>query len=267
MRASSPLVVLGLAWWPSAGFASDRDFTYTHQTNVLAKGDVELEPWTTFRIGKPDGFFGIDQRFELEFGLGNNVQTSWYVNVSTERAGEGDGVYTNTSSFDGISWELKGKLSDAVADALGSGLYLELTAGPNEVEGEGKILLEKEAGWFVGALNLVSENEVVFEGSDLHPEIKLEGDLALGGRVSDHVTLGVEIRELNLFESEGDGEPIALQHAALFAGPTIAARAEQWWTALTVLPQVARLGGSATGPLDLEEYENVAFRVLMGVHL
>lgn len=247
--------------------ASDRHFTFTHETDVLAKGDFELEPWTTLRIGKPDSYFGIDERLEFEVGLGHRLQTSLYLNATTERAGDGQGGFTSESAFEGVSWELKGKLSDPVADAIGAGLYLEISAGPGEVEFEGKLLLDKSVGNFIGALNLVSEAELAFHDEGLHPEAKVEVDLGLAGRIGKHVTLGVEVRQHNLIEAEDGETQMKLMHSALFAGPTVAWRSDAWWGALTVMPQVARLGGEGTGILDLEEYENVSTRLLFGVHL
>jgi hypothetical protein len=268
MRHPILMLSTALAFAPlTQAQASDRHFTFTHETDVLSKGDFELEPWTTFRVGRPDGFFRVDERIEFEVGLGHRLQTSLYLNATAKRAGDGQGGFTTESAFEGVSWELKGKLSDPVADAIGSGLYLEISAGPEEVEFEGKVLLDKSVGNFIGALNLVAEAELAFHDEGLHPEAKFEVDLGLAGRLSEHVTLGVEVRQHNLIEAEDGETKMELAHSALFAGPTVAWRSDKWWGALTVMPQVARLGGEGTGILDLEEYENVSTRLVFGVHL
>ena len=58
-----------------------------------------------------------------------------------------------------MSSEWKLKLSDPVADRAGVALYAELSAGPSEVELEGKLIFDKRAGRFLGALNLAAEHE------------------------------------------------------------------------------------------------------------
>ena len=68
----------------TASFAQDRVFAYTYQTNVLNKGDFDLEFHNTFKSGKVGAYspyvFGqsLEQRLELEFGLGHKVQNFLY---------------------------------------------------------------------------------------------------------------------------------------------------------------------------------------------
>ena len=60
----------------SIGFltnAQDRFFARTYTSNVLPKGDIDLEFWHTSRIGHAGQFFHAqDQRMGLEIGLGKN---------------------------------------------------------------------------------------------------------------------------------------------------------------------------------------------------
>src|SRR4051812_6701817 len=66
--------------------AQDRMFAYTYQTNVLNKGDFDLEFQNELRLGKVGKFspyaFGqhLNQRIEFEVGLGKKVQTAFYLN-------------------------------------------------------------------------------------------------------------------------------------------------------------------------------------------
>src|SRR6478609_3992745 len=65
-------------------FASDRSFVYTQESRVLAPGEGELEPWTTFRVGRSRYYSAIDGRLELEHGILPGLQASLYYNFSTE---------------------------------------------------------------------------------------------------------------------------------------------------------------------------------------
>src|SRR5258708_40092297 len=94
MRKYLPLALLFIG---INGRAQDRMFAYTYQTNVLNKGDFDLEFQNTLRTGKAGAYspyvFGqhLDQRLEFEVGLGKNIQTSFYLNSELFR-------YADTSS-------------------------------------------------------------------------------------------------------------------------------------------------------------------------
>ena len=62
-------------------------FTYTYQSNVLNKGQREIEVWNTVRAGKTDYFMRLDNRTEYEIGLGKNLQTAFYLNLSNQTTG------------------------------------------------------------------------------------------------------------------------------------------------------------------------------------
>src|SRR5262245_17874991 len=122
----------------SLASATERHFTYTYESGVLLPGHVELEPWTTFRVGREDYYSAIDNRLELELGLTERLQTSLYWNTSAVAADvadeTGETVREHEFELTGISSEWKLKLTDPVADALGSALYLEGTYGNTEAE-------------------------------------------------------------------------------------------------------------------------------------
>src|SRR4030095_5745677 len=63
------IVLAGLCIPVLKANASERRFTYTYESLVLNPGEIEIEPWTTFRIGKDDYFVRIDHRLEFEAGL------------------------------------------------------------------------------------------------------------------------------------------------------------------------------------------------------
>ncbi len=244
--------------------ANERRFTYTYESLVLNPGDVELEPWTTFRIGRRDFYTRMDNRLEFEFGVVDGLQTAWYFNWSSTTQDK-DGARVHGSSFESVSNEWKLKLSDPVADALGSALYLEGSAGPSEAELEAKVIVDKRFGPVVFALNLVGEHEWEFEEDETEREVGAEIDLGLGWLVSDRFSLGVEVRNVNEIKPEDGWE-----HSALFAGPAASYSSEKWWTAVTILPQVLKLKGEEEdegSSLVLSGRERLEARVLFGIHL
>jgi hypothetical protein len=264
VQASCVCVVLAAALVAPAARANERRFTYTYESLVLNPGDVEVEPWTTFRIGRRDYYSRMDNRLEFELGVVDGVQTAWYFNWSSTTQDDA-GARVQQSSFESVSNEWKLKLSDPVADVLGSAVYLEGAAGPSEAEVEGKLILDKRAGRFVVALNLVGEHEWAFEEDETQREVGLEIDLGLAWLVTDRFSLGLEARNVNEIKPEDGWE-----HSALFAGPAAAYASDKWWTAVTVLPQVLKLKGEEEdegSKLVLSGRERLEARVLFGMHL
>ena len=52
-----------------AASASERHFAYTYESAVLRPGAREIEPWSTFRLGRSDFYSRLDTRLEAELGL------------------------------------------------------------------------------------------------------------------------------------------------------------------------------------------------------
>ena len=257
MRRAAIALLTTLA--AASASASERHFTYTYESAVLHPGGREFEPWSTFRLGK-DGYFArLDTRLEAELGVSDRLQTSIYLNLSSLTQDSPLGRESATT-LEGLSSEWKLKLSDPVADRAGSALYAELSAGPSEVELEGKLILDKRAGRLLGALNLVAEHEWGFEEAETEHETALEVDAAACWFLTPGLTAGLELRSHTVLPP-GD-EPT---RSALFLGPTVSYARQGWWVAASVLPQVRALAGASDGHLDLVEHERVLVRVIFGM--
>jgi hypothetical protein len=252
------LVVFTLS--AAAAAASERHFTYTYESAVLRPGAWEIEPWATFRAGRSDFYSRLDTRLEAELGLSDRLQTALYLNMKAVTADLPGGGRASSSELEGISSEWKLKLSDPVADRAGFALYGELGAGPSEIELEGKLILDKRVGRFLGALNLVAEHEWSFEEPQTEREKKFEVDAAGCFFLSPRLTVGLELRSHTVVPP--GAEPT---RSALFLGPTLSYASRSWWIAASVMPQLRALAGASDGQLDLEEHERVEVRVLFGL--
>ncbi len=243
----------------SAAAASERHFTYTYESGVLRPGGREIEPWSTFRLGRSDFYSRFDSRIEAELGLTDRLQTAFYLNMKAVAADTPFGRSTSTQ-LEGVSSEWKLKLADPVADRAGVALYGEVSAGPTELELEGKLILDKRVGRLLGALNLVAEHEWEFEEAGTEGETTFEADAAACWFLTPRLAAGLELRSHTVLPPEG--EPT---RSALFLGPTVSYAREGWWVAASVLPQIRALAGASDGRLDLEEHERVEVRVLFGL--
>jgi hypothetical protein len=252
----------------SLGYANERHFTYTYETATLPQGEVEFEPWTTIKFGRNDYYARFDQQLEFEFGITDNLQMAWYI-VYSAYAQDITDPATNVTTvkkawkMPGIKSEWKYKLSDPVADGIGSALYLELVGKPHEFEVEAKVLLDKKIGkWFV-AFNAVVEAEWENEGDEVGKKLVLEADLGIAYQPFPGFSVGLEVRHVNQFADMKDFEK-----SILYAGPVVSYGTDKWWVATTILPQVYAIkGASDNSILDLEGHERVEARVLFGIHL
>lgn len=248
--------------------AQDRYFARTYTTNILPKGDIDLEFWHTSRIGHQNQFFHAqDQRMEIEVGLGKNWQTAFYFNRFQKRfSTTPDG--TQTSNEIGFSNEWKVKLSDPSQNKIGLALYGEWgIKGGDELELETKIILDKAFGKNLIAMNIVGEQETAFDWSGgktiKGKENKVETDLAYMYNVTTSLGLGFELRNHNEIK---DGE---WEHSVLFGGPTINFRGNRWFVVANYLPQWVNLHKTVQAPGNkvLDAHEKLEGRIIIGISL
>jgi hypothetical protein len=243
--------------------AQDRIFTYTYQSGVLNKGQREIEIWNTYRTGKSDFFTALDHRTEFEIGLGKNLQTSFYLNLSTKTSAVDNGGAKSFDSENEISFsnEWKYKLLDAVADPVGLALYGELGIGTKEKEFEGKVILDKKFNKFTLATNAVYEleSEAEFENNNAEweAEHKAELNVGLAYAISPRFQITTEHAFRNVFV---EGE---LEHSALYSGVGMSYVHDNFWVNFSLMPQVKGFKGNEGKSLNLVEYEKMQYRLLV----
>ena len=255
---------LALAAAPPAADANERRFSYAYESGVMAPGTREIELWSTWRKGRADFYSRFDHRLEFEFGVSDRLLTALYLNwrsVSQNDPARPDATAT-TQKFTGFSSEWKYKLSDPVADALGSAVYQEYTMASDEFEWESKLILDKKVGDTLMAYNLVVEPEWKFGPSNSAWELGIENVLAVTHFLTPRFAAGLELRNPNLKTRTSAG----LEHSALFLGPTLSYAIHEWWIAATFLgqlPALKRSTGSRQDSLVLDEHEKTELRLLV----
>lgn len=246
--------------------ASERHFTYSNESAVLAPGAREIEVWSTWRRGREQFYSRFDERLELEIGVTDRLMTAIYLNFTSiskdsgvDADADGHNDIATEAEVKGVSWELKYKLSDAVADPLGLALYGEAGLGSGESEFEAKLIADKRIGSLLVAANLVYEAEIEFEGYENEVEHNLEFTAGATYFFASRFALGLEARSHTIIE---EGE---VEHSALFVGPVAFYGAEHCWVALTTLFQVKATSGATTGyDVDLADHERFNARLLFG---
>lgn len=257
------IIFLSLLFISLSTQAQDRLFTYTYQSNVLNKGQKELEIWSTMRTGRDNFYRAFDHRLEFEVGLGGNLQTAFYLNYGYSKGIETTGTIqtlaTDTKYSFANEWKLK--LTDPVANPIGSALYFEYKLGTDETELEGKLILDKQVGNSTHALNIVGEYEIAkkfVKNENLidvqtEGEYKLEFNYAYAYRLNKNVALGVELMNQNTI-SDGNWE-----YSVVSAGPTLSYNIENFWINLSVMPQITNL---KSGNLEFHDNQRLQTRIL-----
>ena len=215
--------------------AGARRFTYVYEATTAAPGSVEGETWVTWKTSPEEErrFNAVDFRHEIEFGITEHFQAAIYLAdwgyVEDPAANEHDFSYQSSAI------ELIYNLTNPTTDLLGSALYGEVRGGPDELELESKVILQKNLGRFVVAYNATLEAK--WEGDRLDEK---GGEFAQSFGVSYEVSpaflLGAELlHEIDLPDwSEAED-------SVLYAGPNISYRHGNWWATLTPLAQLTNV--------------------------
>ena len=248
--------------------AQDRLFTFTHQSNVLNKGQREIEVWNTMASGMNQFYRGFDHSIEFEMGLGSNLQTSFYLDHGYSKGIEStagiDAVVEESHFSFKNEWKLK--LSDPVADAMGSALYFETKLATEETELEGKFIFDKKIGNTLHALNIVSEyaflDELENNGTKIDvkkgSELNFNLNYGCSYRLNDNLSLGLELMNNN--RNNGD----KWIYSTIYAGPTLSYNAEGFWINVSFVPQITDL---RSGALDLNYNQKYLTRLLFSYAL
>jgi hypothetical protein len=255
--------------------AQDRLFTQTFQSNVLTKGQREIEVWNTLHLGRVDYYRAIRHRMEFEMGLSSKLQTAFYFNVNSESA-----LFTEISQMGAtvvatlsiksrsefsISNEWKYKISDPAANAIGSALYGLITIGGDELELETRIILDKKTSRTTQALNLVmqTEFESVIENGNVEQEVGFgfEGDYGFLFSINKSWNVGFEMKNINKVTKDNGWE-----YSTLYAGPGFSYSTNKLWINFTILPQLAGLyhykENGFTNGLELNDNEKLQSRLI-----
>jgi hypothetical protein len=256
------LSALSVPHWASA---AERHFGFSYESSVQSPGTAELQPWTTVSAGRADYYSNLGARLGVDFGLTKQLEGAFFWNLSatTEDVvvpGTQEAARLSTTDFQSLSAQLKYKLSDPVADALGCALLLEGTYGPFVTGFEGRLILDDELGSWLLAANLVGgdfgqlDRRSTFEGS-------LGATVAAGYFVTPSFVPSLEARSETAFDSNIDS-------SVLYLGPSFSLLSGRYWATLAVEPQlVAFKGASPSRNLDLSQNERLQARLLFGFQL
>jgi hypothetical protein len=212
--------------------AGARRFTYVYEATTSPPKTIESENWITWRTSpaEQNRFNAIDFRHELEFGVTERLQLGLYLADWSYR--EDPAANAHGAKFQDAALELIYNLANPTTDLLGAAVYGEFRGGPEELELESKIILQKNLGQFVIAYNGTLES--TWEGDHFEEKSgELSQALGLSYEVSPRLLLGAELlHEIDLPHWSG------AEDSVVYAGPNLSYRWDNWWATVTPLVQV-----------------------------
>jgi hypothetical protein len=156
------ICVAGLALTAVPAQADEPLFGFVNTTDLLPKGQKEVEQWVTLREGRSQGDFHLLQtRTEVSYGARDDLQISGYLNLAYadvfHNAPSGETAppevfadYAVDPSrrfsklrFESVSAELIYRFASPYTAPVGAALYLEPSIGPRTRELEARLILQK----------------------------------------------------------------------------------------------------------------------------
>lgn len=261
------LALLGLATLLTAR-SDTRRFTYSYEPETLPQGGMEFEQWVTLRTQRNDtvgqeNYNLWEIRSEFEYGVSDRYSVSLYLNTSNESFRDpATGQNFSDFRFDGVSIENRYLVLNPAEKPVGLTLYFEPRFSGEEAELEEKIILGQRHGKWKWAVNLTHATEWSDNLHDVEGEV--EGSIGIARDLNKNWSIALEARDHNEIPNYDKWE-----NTAVYVGPTVSYRGENWWIALSVLPQVygANFGENPDGnsSLELEGHERVNVRLIFSI--
>lgn len=247
----------------AAAHADEPLFGFVYTTDLLPKGQKEIEQWATWRNQKVGGSFDqVDARTEFSYGLTDRLQVSAYANWTWAQAyhngpfhettppeplsysNPGPDDYFNAARFTGVSGEVIYRILSPYTDPIGLAIYEEPTVGPEFIESETKLIAQKNFrdDRLVVALNLTYAPEWRYLRGDSNPSHKgwqeeTDVNIGLGAsyRFAPNWSAGLEFeneREFNSYYFHNES------NSGYFLGPTVHYANKKFFVTATYLEQM-----------------------------
>lgn len=263
--------------------ADENYFGYSYGADTLPKGKWEAYTWLTSRVGKGIGtYHAVDNFNELERGLTDRLQVSFYANTSGHRI-KGNPEWPDNSSFgfEGVRTSFKYSLTSTYKSPLGVSVYVEpeysrrdkISGQPKkEFALETKLILQKNFrdDTIVSVFNFTYEHEFEKESQEgaapgteeaFEQEAAMEYTGGLSYRLRSNWFVGGELRTHAEYPDADLGNR---EHRAWFAGPNLHYGGRKWWFTVTLLPQFTGTPHENSNRLFLGEHERVETRLKIG---
>lgn len=278
------LGLLGVTVLASPACADEPLFGYIYTTDILPKGKVELEQWSTLREGRSQGSFHLlQERSEIEYGLTDKIQVSGYLNYDWTHVNRNvpDGTTAppevfadynvdpdkpwTKSRFESASAEVIYRFSSPYTAPIGAAIYVEPSIGPRTREIESRLILQKNFmdDKLVFAFNATLGYEWRYLHGDPtadptaiefvdHWDKETDVNFGLAGsyRFARNWSFGVETQNEREFAGLDPFRPSQRTNLAWYSGPTIHYGGKHFFATFTTLFQLPLAHDYANPPSE-----------------
>lgn len=284
----------------SAAHAEESQFAYVYTTDLLPKGQKEVEQWMTWRHQKTGGTFDeIEGRTEVEYGLSDRKQVAAYANYAWAQAyhngpfrqttppeqfadagNVGPDAHFKSSRLVGLSGEVIYRVLSPYTDGIGLALYAEPTIGSRFMELETKLILQKNFldDKLITAFNFTYAPEWRHVEADAgsprrtwQEETDINSNFAVSYRYAANWSAGAEFvneheyNSFNFTHESNDGD---------YFGPTLHYGGKRFFVTATVLTQLPwakahedSVAGAVVGARTFDnDFEKYRLRVKAGFY-
>lgn len=256
----------------AAAHADEPIFGYIYTTDLLPKGQKEVEQWATLREGRSQGDFHVLQtRTELSYGVTDRLQVSGYLNLAyadvLHDAPTGDTVppevfadyYSDPNGrfqkfrLESVSVEGMYRLTSPYTSPIGLAVYVEPSVGPNTRELEARVILQKN---FIDDRLVIAANATLgYEWRKLHgdpsadpasidfidhwdKETDVNFGLAASYRFAANWSAAAELQNEHEFAGLNPFDSSQRTNLAWYSGPTLHYAGRHMFATATVLFQL-----------------------------
>jgi hypothetical protein len=252
---------------PVAVLANPRPLPFSYPYETLPAQGLEVEQvvdLTPIRVLDASG----DERWtprstlvtEIEYGLTNRLELGIYIQLADSPASGNEAPLR----FDGLKQRLRYRFADPGAWPVEVAIYGEVAELRDEVELEGKIILQRRLGPVRLISNLWIEREFYYQGLRewvFHPTLGAAYEL------SPAVNLGLEgwlLKEIGA--ADGSNDPVAKYNVGplAFVGPTVFAQGGRGWIAVGAYVRATDPGRAARVG---DQFGRYWVRMMLGIDL
>jgi hypothetical protein len=264
LRAPAGALAAALAALATAATAraNPRPLPYTYIYETLPEGEAEVELYTDLapiRLvnegGAPAWYLASQFQTEIEYGLTDRLELGLY--VTTAVFDPGVMFAPSLPEGTGVKQRLRYRFGDAGRWPIDLAVYGEVTENQQEIELEGKIILQRRLGPLRLAANAWVEREYYFNSPN---EWVLNPTAGVVFEKSALIQPGIEYW-MHAEHSDGGGWGLGAQH---YLGPTVILQfGKIWWSNGAYV----RINGVRTPAIDTNDpYAAFMFRTIIGLN-
>ncbi len=278
-------LALAFACVASVAHADEPLFGYVYTTDLLPKGQKELEQWATFREGRSTGDFHLLQtRTEYSVGITDRFQISTYLNLAqtdvrgnVPSSGEtappevfadynvDPDARFKASRLESVAVEGIYRFMSPYTDPFGLAVYVEPSVGPRTWELETRVIAQKnfDDDKLVLAANMTIGQELRYLHGDpsadpttidyrahWDKETDVNFGVAASYRFAANWYGGLELQNEREFAGFDPFKADARTNLAWYFGPTLHYGGKGYFVTATVLKQMKGAKDYANDPAD-----------------